>query len=229
MSPDQVLEQLKSAASNSRKVQNLEIVDAVCREQYEQGSTDFSIAQIGRLSAKRGGPAIQTIRNKTGDDFKALISAWATYIGGSKRCAPEPTDRPVFAVLDKIPDPAVRAVVGAILAQNTKLIGEVNLLKRNTKVVIDRRRSNSAQTEYALQVVPAQGNLTATEKAALRHALSEELLESEGWITDQSGRVLNARGRVIFKAGFVSAMKKVLEQMEDQDTGQPAAVKQYLL
>lgn len=223
MSPDQVLEQLKAAASNRRKVQSLEIVDAVCREQHERGSTDFSIAQIGRLSAERGGPAIQTIRNKTGDDFKALISAWATHTGGSKRRAPKSSDRPVFAVLDKIPDPAVRAVVGAILAQNTKLIGEVNLLKRNTKIVIDRRRSNPAPTEPTVQVVPALRNLTATEKAALRHALSEDFMKTEGWIADQSGRVLNAKGRVIFKAGFATAMKKVLAQMENQDIDHSAA------
>lgn len=221
MSPDKVLEHLKSTASNSRKVRNLEIIDAICREQYERGSTDFSIAQIGRLSAERGGPAIQTIRNKTGDDFKALISTWATHTGGSKRRAPKPVDRPVFAVLDKIPDPAVRAVVGTVLAQNTKLIGEVNLLKRNAKIVIDRRRVNSVTNETVTQVVSAFRELTATEKAALRYATSEDLMKTEGWIADQSGRIVNSKGRVIFKAGFVTAMKKVVAEMDEQDSRGP--------
>lgn len=218
MSPDQVLEQLKSSAANSRKVRNLEIIDAICREQYERGSTDFSIAQIGRLSAERGGPATQTIRNKTGDDFKGLISAWAAHTGSSKRRTPKPVDRPVFSVLDKIPDPAVRAVVGTILAQNTKLIGEVNLLKRNTKIVIDQRRVNPIQAEPAIQVVPVFRELTTTEKAALRHAVSDDIMKTEGWVADQSGRIVNTKGRVIFKAGFVSAMKKIVSEMNEYDS-----------
>ena len=214
MTPDQILEQLKSVASNSRKVRNLEIIDAVCREQYERGSRDFSIAQVGRLSAERGGPAVQSIRNKTGDDFKALISAWATHTGGFKKRAAKPVDRSVFAILDRIPDPAVRAVVGAIVAQNTKLTAEINLLKRGAKIVIDRRVT--FPTPYdpaAVQVVSSLQNLTETERAALRYAVSENMLKSEGWVTDQSGRILNANGRVIFKAGFVMGLKKIVDQM----------------
>jgi len=210
MHPDQLLEQLKSTAG-TRKARGLNIVNDICRKQFEQGKRDFSLATIGKLSTENGGPTTQSIRNTTGSDYKALISAWANYTGGSVKRESKPPNNPLFAVLEKIPDPAVRAVVGTVLAENTKLKGEVNLLKRNAQVVIDQRpltvASGGGQT---VQTLPACNGLTETEKEALRHATSERLLEDEGWHTDDSGRVLNSRGRVIFKAGFVTAIRKVV-------------------
>ncbi|WP_018606532.1 gamma-mobile-trio protein GmtX [Uliginosibacterium gangwonense] len=81
MHPDELLEQLK-ANTTSRKAKNLDIIHAVCREQHERGSTDFSVATISKISQERGGPVTSTIHNKTGDDFKGLIRAWAGHTGG---------------------------------------------------------------------------------------------------------------------------------------------------
>ena len=75
MHPVDLLEQLKANA-NTRKQKNLDLIHAVCREQYERGSKDFSVATISRIAQERGGPATSTIHNKTGDDFKGLIKAW---------------------------------------------------------------------------------------------------------------------------------------------------------
>lgn len=63
---------------------------------------------------------------------------------------------------------------------------------------------------YPVQALPVCDGLTETEKEALRHATSERLLENEGWHTDDSGRILNSRGRVIFKAGLVTAIQKII-------------------
>lgn len=217
MKPDQLLDQLKTSA-NVRKAKSLEILNSVCREQFERGSKDFSVATIGRLSEERGGPATQSIRNKTGVDFKALISVWATHTGGSVKRQPKLSDNPFYAILDKIPDPAVRAVVGTVLAENRKLKGEVNLLKRNVGVVIDQRPMQyaSAAAQQALQILPAFHGLTESEKAALQHALSDKLLQDEGWKVDESGRILNDRGRALFKPGFVTGLRKVLGRVEGE-------------
>lgn len=145
MHPDELLEQLKANAT-PRKANNLDILHAVCREQHERGSTDFSVATVSRLSEERGGPVKSTIHNKTGDDFKGLIKAWADHTGGLTRKVRKISDTPIYAVLDKIPDPAVRAVMGAVLAENKKLRGEVNLLKANTEVVIDQSTKQSSDS-----------------------------------------------------------------------------------
>jgi len=210
MHPDDLLEQLKADVS-PRKARNLDFVHAVCREQYERGSKDYSVATIARLSVERGGPTAQTIHNKTGDDFKGLIAAWARHTGGVVRKPRKVNENPIYAVLDRISDPAVRAVMGSVLAENRKLRGEVNLLKRQANIVIDQRpMAPTGVQQQTIQILPASHGLTESEKEALRHAISDRLMEVEGWQQDESGRILNSKKRVIFKIGFVSAIRKIL-------------------
>lgn len=221
MHPDDLLEQLKSSA-NMRKQKNLDLIHAVCREQYERGSKDFSVATISRIAQERGGPAPSTIHNKTGDDFKGLIKAWASHTGGVTRKVRKMTNNPVWDVLDRIPDPAVRSVMGAVLAENKKLRGQVNLLKQHAEIVIDYRdksndSSGAAQTgEY----LPANVGLTESEKEALRHAISEKLLKDEGWKEDKHGRILTEKGSPIFKIGFATAIRKILGEPLTSDLSQ---------
>ena len=209
MHPDELLEQLKANA-NPRKQKNLDLIHAVCREQHDRGSRDFSVATISKIAQERGGPVKSTIHNKTGDDFKGLIKAWADHTGGVTRKVRKVSDNPVYAVLDKIPDPAVRAVMGAVLAENKKLRGEVNLLKANTEVVIDQRRATASPSKDMIQILPAFTGLTESEKGALRHAVSEKFLHDEGWTHDDYGRVLNAKGRAIYKVGYLTAISKIV-------------------
>lgn len=210
MHPDDVLEKLKANAT-PRKAKNLDIIYDVCREQHERGSTDFTVATISRLSKERGGPVKSTIHNKTGDDFKGLIKAWANHTGGMTRKLRKTSENPIYAVLDKIPDPAVRAVMGAVLAENKKLRGEVNLLKTHTEVVIDMTAKKSSHSPETIQILPISLGLTESERAALRHAVSDQLMHDEGWKTDEHGRILTVNGRCIFKIGFVSAIRKIIE------------------
>ncbi len=210
MHPDELLEQLKANAT-PRKARNLDIIHSVCREQHERGSTDFSVATISKITQERGGPVKSTIHNKTGDDFKGLIKAWAYHTGGVTRKVRKASENPIYAVLDKIPDPAVRAVMGAVLAENKKLRGEVNLLKAHTEVVIDLTTQNASHPLEAIQILPASLGLTDSEKAALRHAISDQLMQDEGWMVDGYGRILTANGRSIFKVGFVSAIRKIVD------------------
>ncbi|SDO40242.1 hypothetical protein SAMN05216303_1011329 [Rhodoferax sp. OV413] len=209
MHPDELLEQLKASAT-PRKIKNLDIIHAVCREQHERGSKDFSVAMISKIAQERGGPVKSTIHNKTGDDFKGLIKAWADHTGVATRKVRKLNENPVYAVLDKIPDPAVRAVMGAVLAENRKLRGEVNLLKANTEVVIDQRITSASQPRDTIQILPASTGLTDSESEALRHSISDKLMQDEGWTQDDHGRVLNAKGRVIYKIGYVTAIQKIV-------------------
>src|ERR1035437_1946496 len=138
MTPDELLDLLK-AKSNTRKQRSLDIINDICREQVERGSKDFSIATIGRLSVERSGPSPQTIRNKGGDDFRALIATWAEHSKGAMKKPPRIQESGISSILEKINDPAVRSIVGSILATNSKLQREVNLLKQQAEIVIDRR------------------------------------------------------------------------------------------
>jgi hypothetical protein len=117
--------------------------------------------------------------------------------------------------LTKISDPAVRSIVGSILATNAKLQREVNLLKQQAEIVIDRRTiplSASQLQDTDLAIISE--SLSPTELAALSHAISKELMEQEGWAIEKSGRVVNSLGRTIFKPGFVPAIQKVVKVLE---------------
>ena len=102
------------------------------------------------------------------------------------------------------------AVMGAVLAENKKLRGEVNLLKSNANIIIDRREAALSQPTQTIEILPVSAGLTDSEKEALRHAVSDRLLQDEGWVQDKKGRILNAKGRVIFKVGFTTAIRKVI-------------------
>ncbi|NWF38437.1 alpha/beta hydrolase [Mariprofundus sp. NF] len=207
MNPNELFDQLKSNA-NLRKIKNLQIIHEVCREQHERGSEDFSLATVGRLCEKAGGLKTQSIRNKGGEDYRALISAWTTYTGGSSRRPIKRKENPFSDILRKIPAPDVRAVIGNILAENTKLRGEVNTLKQNAEVIINQRPQEPRPT---VEVFNPTIGLTDYEVDALRHAISDDFLEAQGWTMIQSGRVNNHHGRPLYKPGYATGIRKLLE------------------
>ncbi|WNC89444.1 gamma-mobile-trio protein GmtX [Paraburkholderia sp. FT54] len=213
LSPEEVLAALQQDATK-RTRQSLELIHTLCKEQYEAGNLDFSVATIGRLSAARGGPSTGAIHNSTGEHYRALLKAWANHANGATR---KPAVRPEPGVADDvlamIPDASVRALVGSFLAENRKLRAENTLLKSQAQVVIDRRPKSAmseSTSQSGVQVLPALSTLLPLEVDALRHALSEELLAKMGWRVDaKTGRV-SKDGHAIFRAGFATAIKKVL-------------------
>jgi hypothetical protein len=67
-----------------------------------------------------------------------------------------------------------------------------------------------ARTKQQGALLPsASEGLTPTELMALSHAISNELMEQEGWVIEKSGRIVNRLGRTIFKAGFVTAIRRL--------------------
>ena len=102
--------------------------------------------------------------------------------------------------------------MGAVLAENKKLRGEVNLLKQHANIVIDFRDKSGESFEAARtgQYLPADVGLTDSEKEALRHAISEKLLKDEGWKEEKHGRIHTEKGSPIFKIGFATAIRKIL-------------------
>lgn len=209
MTPNDLLEQLKSGAK-AQKIRNLDLIHQICQEQFERGGKDFSIATIGRLSEQKGGPIVQSLRNKNGEDFRVLMQAWANYTGGLLKRPQKVNETPLQSVLNKIEDPAVRAVMGSIITENTRLKGQINLLKRTANVVVDMRPQKVYQTQ-TVELLSPVADLTESEREALKHAISEAFFQAEGWTAEENGRVKNSKGRVLYKPGYVTVIKKILE------------------
>lgn len=82
--PKEVYEAILNQLTNTRTKKSLEAIQEVCKEQHGAGASDFRIATIAKLGAKRGVPSAQTIRNKTGEHYRALIEAWQA-VGEKKK------------------------------------------------------------------------------------------------------------------------------------------------
>jgi hypothetical protein len=213
MTPYELLEQLL-AASGTRKRNSLNVIHAVCEEQKDAGNDDFSIATIAKKSAKRGGPKEQSIRNAAGIDYRTLIACWAEYSNGSTKRPTKTPDDPYNKLLQGIQDPAIRAVWSAVLAENKKLRGQVNLLKSNANIVIDQRPVNkeSEKLGQTTEFLPSvSSRLTPSEIDALKYSISPEFLNDQGWSSQENGRVVSSKGRAIYKPGYITAIQKVIE------------------
>ena len=208
MHPTELLEQLKKTAS-PRKQRTLDIIFDVCKEQYERGSKDFSVATIARLTEGRGGPSKGAIHNATGDDYKGLIKAWSEHTGGVTRKPAQVSENPYASLIERIENPALRSMMSGILAENKKMRREIALLKAEGNRVIDMRSSDKESRE-SVQILPASHGLYSSEIDALRHAISDSLLSDHGWKTDKEGRVINEHGRALYKPGYVTAIQKIV-------------------
>jgi hypothetical protein len=115
----------------------------------------------------------------------------------------------VEEILVRIEDPAMRAVIGTIIAERNKFRSENILLKTMTETIVDRRRV----------VAPPKGSpclsglLTEPEREALQLAISEKLFEERAWKVFPNGRVKDKHGRHLYKPGYVTAIKKILKEI----------------
>lgn len=210
--PDEFLEALCKDAS-TRKKNTLELINFVCKEQAEHGNTDFSIAKIATLLADKGGPSEQSLRNKAASDYRALIKNWAQFTNGSikKNKKAEVFSNTDDEILNGISDPTTKAYVGMILRENRSLRNENHILKI-AEVTLYKPGLNgpSSSGDSNESIAFPSRKLTNTEIEALRHAISDELMKSQDWTTDERGRV-EKNGIRIFKPGFITAIKKILE------------------
>lgn len=209
--PDELITQLSESAS-TRKKRSLELIHNICKEQYERGSKDFSIPTIGRLSAEENGPSIQTIRNKDGGDYRALMQCWADYANGTtKKTTTKQENTTLDEILAGISDPTIRALVGVISAENRKLKSENSLLKQQTKLTIDMRPPAQPllNVNENTEALPQISNLLPSEINALENAISDEFFKDWGFTPDEQGRI-KYKGRALYKVGYVTAIKKIL-------------------
>lgn len=208
INPDELFSKLYENAS-TRKKKTLELIHNACKKQAEFNIKDFSIGTIARVIADDGGPSEQALRNKAAEDYRALIRQWAEYCETTtKKPKKEKKTDINELILENISDPTTEVLVGIIMVENKKLKRELSLLKEQTTFTIDMRPINDLSKNKD-EVIDPSYKLTETELDALRSAISNEFMNHQGWTTDNYGRV-KQNGIQIFKAGFVTAIQKML-------------------
>lgn len=195
------------AGADPRKASSLRLIHAICMEQQDRGSADYSVATIGRLSADRGGPAAGAIRNKTGEAYRALIK---TFAGSAGRKTDPVGAGQVDLILEGVTDPVLRARLGLLLAELKATRAQLLAARHLANQTATLELAQSRPDEQTLRPTPY---LSALEVRALENAISATTLEHWGWRVDEGGRIVTDTGSTVFAAGFVPAIGKVLESL----------------
>lgn len=210
--PDVVLESLLAKGARAQRRRNLAQMHELCRVQYDVGSRDFSLPSIGRLCEAQGLLKGRALYNAQSADYRALIEAWATYAGPPAPKASKPLAS--YEYLMRIEDPAIRSIMQAIISERDKLKAQLNVLKTQTQLTVDRRPLGATivptPSTYSAAVATMSEHLTPSERNALQNAISHEFLEDQGWQEGSHGEITNAKGRTLFDVGFARAIRKIL-------------------
>lgn len=219
-----ILDDLKNGKS-ARTQGSLYKLHQTLKDHYESGNRDFSITTIGRISSEAGGVGYQSIRATRNDHYRRLIEAWAAKANTTtkkpltqqSRSRHIPTDN---KLLERIADPALRALFGQIIAERNRYRKEVNILKQHANVVIDKRpvRYTAAQNEPSVEIKSSlDGMLTPSEIKALEFAISDECMEKHNWNVTQAGQVKEIEyGGEIFPRGFATGLRKILGDVDSE-------------
>lgn len=206
MTPDEVMDSIMATSPRPQKVKTLQALNDLCKVLYEVGPRDYSKASIAKLCDARGIMSGRSLYNKqTSTDFCRLLDAWQ-HMAGPLPPKIVKAERPSQAYADTIVDPVLRKLVLRDLAELTRVTSELNVLKAQKTLVIDRRPVDTVPTTSSASV---QG-LTDSELRALKKVLSPEFLKRKGWMVTSLGEVVSETNRTIFDPGFATGLRKLL-------------------
>ena len=194
-----LLEKLKITAS-ARQSKTLDAIFNVCQEQIDRDASDFSYVTLSRIGADRGVPKAQSIRNKSGEVYQALIKGFVEFFESSN----QPRKRKsAEAWIDETPNPKTRLVVSiqqAELNEAKRLVREI--VPPGTTIIVDDRRGGQSQHR-----------LSDVERRAIEFLASDEFLKEWGYVAGDRGDVIDSQGNRLFKPGSIDALKKALQYL----------------
>ena len=220
---DNIMEGLKNGKS-PRTQQNLDKLNDILKGYVESGQRDFSVTEMGRISAAQDGPGYEALRATRNKYYRDLINAWAVKcntsmkkpLGEYSRSREVPADN---KLLERIHDPAVRALFGQIIAERNRYRKEVNLLKQHANITIDKRpvKEFDASAKPSVELLPSLSVLlTKSEKQALAYAVSQECMDQHNWQYTQAGQVKDIEYNTeVFPRGFMTGLLKLLGEMNN--------------
>ena len=215
-----VLETLKVGKSAKTQA-SLDKLNEALKAYYESGKRDFSITTIGRVSAEANGVGYQSIRATANKHYRDLIEAWAAKAQTTTKKPPSVAARKSgqdYQLLERIDDPAVRALFGQIIRERDRYKSEVNMLKNQTQIVIDKRPTTytAPPSESTVELLPSlKGICSENEIKALQSVCTDEWLEALDFKANALGQVKDEYGQEILPRGFLTGLKKLLGEINE--------------
>ncbi len=203
MGPLELLESLKKDSSN--KVQeSLDAIYEICQEQKERGLSDFSISTIARLGYKRGVPKAQSIRNKTGEKYRALIQSFVDSSTPNRTLKKlSQTDNDWISEIENPKHQILVRILASELKEAKQMINEMIPPKHRIEIY---DHSPAVQTKASFK-------LNELEIRALQYLLSEDFQKEWKLISTDQGALLNEEKKVVFKVATLDAIHKALENL----------------
>lgn len=200
MSPEELLEKLKDSSSQ-KTCQTLDAIYQICVEQERRGLNEFSVATIARLGYKRGVPKAQSLRNATGEKYRALIRSFEERNAAK---SPRSKDKSEDDWIEEIQNPKhklLARIQASQLAAANKKIKE--FVPPGTRIEILDYQSDKGDG----------GALSSLERRALEYIVSDEFLDNWRFAVSEFGEIVDSSGSVVLKAATVDAVKKALKYM----------------
>lgn len=196
MNPKELL--LKLCEKFPRQKKTLEAVYEICCAQVDSGSTDFSYVTISRLGIGRGVPKVQSIRNKTGENYQILIKCFSSSSEARKR-APKTNGGDAWA--EDIVDPKLRFLAQATLSELAEAKRTIReFVPPGSFIKVDDRSSTAPEFR-----------LSNIERRSIEHLLTDDFLKQWNLERGDKGEILDTQGKVIFKPGTIQALQKALK------------------
>lgn len=207
--PKQLLETFLVSASE-RKTRSLRLIFDICEELCKHPSKNVTVANVGRISQERGGPGAPALRNAAGEQYRLLIDAFAKQADGSKSKTTGKSAA-LEEILEGVNDQVLRTRVSLLLAELASCRAQLLALRHlaNQTAVLDLRKQEPESVLPASTEKPSL-EFSLQEMSAMEAAISSETLSHWGWQKDSSGRVSSESGQIVFRAGFVTAIEKLV-------------------
>jgi len=199
MTPEELLIELKIDVK-LKVEQTLQAIYEVCSEQKNRGLSDFSFSTIARLGEGRGVPKAQSLRNKTGEPYRALIKCFEN--SEDKKKTKNKAYKGKLDWIEEIKDVRLKVLAGhqaAQLAEAKRTIKEFT----PPDMVININDGLAIQTEQ----------FTPLERTALEHLLSDDFFEKWQFKKGVHGDVLNEQEERVFKIATLDAIDKALKNL----------------
>ncbi len=207
MSAAQSLKEEILARSNARKRATTGGLWQVLDDMRRKGVRRFTVAQVGRHAEAAGVLRTQTLRNAGGEDYRALIDAFAKEIGIPTTALSTAPATPLAEAVEAIQDLDIRTRLKMVLVENGRQRAEISRLRQAFKHLQPALKEEQQATKPLLPVAS-----TPVDVAPIEKFLSAAWLEERRWTVEPNGALFDEAGECLGPVGFVGALFALCHQ-----------------
>jgi hypothetical protein len=206
--------QCQDCAQSRKRAALLQRMFDICSLAVKSGHLKFTFEAVARLchaprfQGDLSGPVVGSIRNAGGMPYQLLIRAFAKLAAPARKQQRRVPQRRVTALQQALAsaDLHVKLHVAELETRYRRATQELRQARQQPMpiVLLDEASMRTVNPPPALE-------LTAQELQSLRAAIAPAALMAQGLRADSEGRILDAQGITVLRAGFCAAIEKVLE------------------